>query len=69
MRKLAENVGRERETTWKRRGEMPQIFWRSLLSHCLAVLVKSGGGMINEFSDTEESGGYGERATLKASSP
>ena len=52
----------------ERRGEMPQIFWRSL-SHCLAVLVKSGGGMINEFSDTEESGGYGEGATLKASSP
>ena len=45
-----------------------RFFGRSL-SHCLAVLeVESGGGggMINEFPDTGESGfgGTSERATL-----
>ena len=36
-----------------------RFFWRSL-SHCLAVLeVESGGGgMINEFPDTEEESGF-----------
>ena len=49
-----------------------RFFGRSL-SHCLAVLeVESGGGgggMINEFPDTEEESGFGtvwyqRRATL-----
>ena len=47
-----------------------RFFGDPSFSHCLAVLVKSGGGMINEFSNTEESNGQGcmvpssERAVL-----